>query len=683
VVDQVAFLPDAINGRARERDWLWNMGDWMISKKRYWGLALPIWVDIVTGDFEVIGGREELSRRAVEGWEQFDGHSPHRPFLDKVRICNPKTGNIMERIPDVGNPWLDAGIVPFSTMGYYRDRGEWAKWFPADFITESFPGQFRNWFYAILAMSARMEGRAPMKVLLGHALVRDQNGEEMHKSNGNSIEFNGAADLGYELFHERDPKLSVTAQAKRDLPPGYVSCAEGEAVIEGKPKPVVTGRYKPIGADVIRWMYFRHNPAVNINIGPGPADEVRARFHLKLWNVYAFFCNYARLDSFDPAQPPLPLLARADIDRWILSELQGLVTTARSAFDEYDSQRFCLAAEEYVDDKLSNWYVRRSRRRFWKNEQGDDKCGAYQTLFCVLVTLAKLIAPVNPFLAESLYQNLVVKTGAGGPASVHLCDYPVPDPSFVESQLSGDVNALLRLTQLGLAARNMAKIKVRQPLTELVVQPRDADDRRAVTRFAVELCDELNVKSVSLRDPLTNPGPLLTVDVRPNMRTLGTKFGAQIKAACEALSVPPAPELVAKARGDAPFALGGFTFDPADVVVAYRAPEGYVGIEDGGTQIAIDARLTDELRAEGLGRDVVRHVQTVRKESGLEMEDRIVLFLGTESPLLRGAIDTHRDTIARETLTAQWATEVPARGNRKTVKVEGGELTIALERACS
>ncbi|HEX3313622.1 MAG TPA: class I tRNA ligase family protein, partial [Gemmataceae bacterium] len=247
VVGQVTFLPESINGKARELDWLRNMGDWMISKKRYWGLALPIWVDPETGDFEVIGGYEELKSRAVEGWAEFEGHDPHRPWIDLVKIKNPKTGNLMSRIGDVGNPWLDAGIVPYSTMGYAENHAEWEKWFPADFITECFPGQFRNWFYSLLAMSTMITGRPPFKVLLGHALVRDEHGEEMHKSAGNSIPFEGAANDGYE--------------------------------VNGK-------KYPPMSADVMRWMYCRQPFAQNINFGPHIAEEVRGKVHLKLWNTY-------------------------------------------------------------------------------------------------------------------------------------------------------------------------------------------------------------------------------------------------------------------------------------------------------------------------------------------------------------------------------------------------------------
>ncbi len=680
VTETATFLPESINGRAKERNWLENMGDWMISKKRYWGLALPIWVDEQTGDFEVIGSREELKARAVEGWEQFEGHSPHRPWIDLVKIRNPKTGNLMSRIPDVGNPWLDAGIVPYSTMGYNRDRQYWKQWFPADFITESFPGQFRNWFYAILAMSTMMEGKCPFKVLLGHGLVRDQNGEEMHKSKGNSIDFNGAADSGYELFVERKEKLSVEEQAKKELPAGYLSCYEGEAIIDGKAKKVVKGRYHPIGADVIRWMYCRHNPAMNINIGPGPADEIRAKFHLKLLNVYAFFCNYARLDGFDPTAPQVPLAQRPDIDRWILSDLQKLIALARSAFDRYDVQAFCLEVERFVDDKLSNWYVRRNRRRFWKSEQGTDKQAAYQTLYTVLVTLTKLIAPIVPFLTESMYQNLVIQGTAGKrnePLSVHLCDYPGAESSLIDETLSADIEALLRLVSLGLAARNQAKIKVRQPLAELKVQPAGEADRRAVERFADQICEELNIKRVTLHDP--SQGALLTQEVKPNLKTLGPKFGAQLKAVQAAIAAAAATELASKVQAGAPFTLGEFTLEPTDVVLTNKAPDGWSGWVDRGTQVLLDTRLTEELALEGMARDVVRQVQELRKQSGLEMEDRISLFLDTPSTILRSAIDTHRDYIAGETLTTGWVTTQPG-GNSVRVKVEGNELTIALRK---
>src|SRR5262249_35847649 len=309
VVEKVTFLPESINGKARELDWLRNMGDWMISKKRFWGLALPIWVDDQTGQFEVMGSREELKKRAVAGWAKFEGNTPHRPWIDLVKIKNPKTGNLMSRIPDVGNPWLDAGIVPFSTMKYNTDPKYWEKWFPADFITESFPGQFRNWFYSMLAMSTMMEQKAPFKVLLGHGLVRDQWGDDMHKSKGNAIPFEGAADgapikgksyLGYVIKHELKP-------GEPQVVPGAIESEVVEEERDGHKVRVAVAYCGPMSADLMRWMYCRHNPAQNINFGPGPAEELRSKFILKLWNTYAFFTNYARLDGFDPKAKAVPV----------------------------------------------------------------------------------------------------------------------------------------------------------------------------------------------------------------------------------------------------------------------------------------------------------------------------------------------------------------------------------------
>jgi isoleucyl-tRNA synthetase len=692
VTKQVTFLPEAISGRARELKWLEQMGNWMISKKRYWGLALPIWVDEKTGEFEVIGSREELKRRAVEGWDEFEGHTPHRPWVDKVKIRNPRTGNLMSRIADVGNPWLDAGIVPYSTMGYNKDRAYWEKWFPADFITESFPGQFRNWFYAILAMSTMMENRPPFQVLLGHALVRDQNGETMSKTKGNAIEFNGAADAGYELFCERDPKRRVEQQAKEDLPHGWTAFSEGEVVIDGQRKQVVKGQYRPIGADVIRWLYCRSNPAANINFGPETADEVRSRFLLKVWNSYAFFCNYARLDGFDAAAPPVPVRERPAIDRWILSDLQLLIRTAREAFEAFNVQAFCLEAERFVDDKLSNWYIRSNRRRFWKSEESKDKLAAYQTLYTVLTTLTKLFAPIMPFLTEAMYKNLVPE-GARKDVSVHLVDFPQVNCQQVDEDLSKDMEALLRLVKLGSAARNSVKLKVRQPLAEMRVQPSaELDtlgnlrfrDRRAVDRFADQICDELNIKRVTLHDP--SQGPLLRFEIKPNMKTLGPKFGPRLKEVLAALATADPAELARKVQAgekfELPCASGTVELEPADVVVQLKAPEGWAGVADRGTQIVVDARLTEELKQEGMARDVVRHVQELRKSSNLEMEDRIVLHLATESAALAQAIKVHQSYICSETLATQLSPR-PLEGkdvHQASVKIDGQSLTIQLRR---
>jgi isoleucyl-tRNA synthetase len=514
-------------------------------------------------------------------------------------------------------------------MGYNRDRKTWEKWFPADFITESFPGQFRNWFYSLLAMSAMMTGRAPFKTLLGYALVRDEKGDEMHKSKGNAIPFEEGAER--------------------------------------------------MSADLMRWVFCRHTVANNLNFGYGPAEEVRSKLILKLWNTYAFFCNYARLDKFDPKTPQVAVGDRPDIDRWILSDLQLLVQAARKNLEEYNVQAFCLAAEEFVDDKLSNWYVRRNRRRFWKSEESADKLAAYQTLYTVLTTLTKVFAPVIPFLTESMYRNLV---SSGD--SVHLADFPEADDRLIDRDLSEDMDALLRLVSLGSAARNSVKIKVRQPLAEMKVQPNGKGEAQAVSRFGEQICEELNIKKVSLHEVAR--GSLLSFDVKPNMKTLGPKFGPRLKEVSGAVAQADPSRLAQQALSgktvELPCPNGAVILDPADFIVSLRAPEGWAGVADRSTQVVIDARITDDLKKEGMARDVVRQVQDLRKQSNLEMQDRIVLNLETESPMLREAIEKHKEYICSETLAVELSAQ-PLAGegvHTATVKIDGQALTIRLKR---
>jgi isoleucyl-tRNA synthetase len=535
-------------------------------------------------------------------------------------------------------------------MRYNTDRAYWEKWFPGNFITESFPGQFRNWFYSLLAMSTMMVNRLPTRVILGHGLVRDQWDRPMHKTAGNSIPFEGAADEGYTLT---DPKGARS-------------------------------HYPPMSADLIRWLFCRSNPSNNVDFGPGPADELRSKFTLKLWNTFAFFCDNARQakGGFDVAAPEIPVKQRPDMDRWILSDLQLLVRKAREEFERFSVMAFCLEAEKFVDERLSNWYVRRNKRRFWKSEESEDKLAAYQTLYTILLTFTKLCAPVMPFLTEVMYQNLAA--GKAKLPSVHLSDFPEPDESLIDQELSDDMEALLDLVKLGSAARNTVKIKVRQPLAEMRVQPAGDRERRAVERFADQFCDELNIKKVTLIE--RGQGPLLLPEVKSNPKTMGPKFGPRLKevqaalanldpiVACERLQASQALEL------DCPS--GPVTLEPADVVMQQKAPEGWAGAAERGTQVAIDTRITEALELEGLAREVVRQVQELRKQSALQMEDRIELYLGTDSPKLRQAIETHRAYIASETLTVRWSSK-PLEGpdvHRTTVKIGGQTLTIELRK---
>jgi isoleucyl-tRNA synthetase len=465
--------------------------------------------------------------------------------------------------------------------------------------------------------------------------VRDEKGEEMHKSKGNAIPFEESAEK--------------------------------------------------MGVDVMRWVFCRHNPANNINFGYGPADEIRNRFIFKLWNTYAFFCNYARLDGFDPNAPAVPVRERPDIDRWILSDLQLLIQTARREFENYNVMAFCLAAETFVAEKLSNWYVRRNRRRFWKSEKSEDKLAAYQTLYNVLTTLVRLFAPVMPFLTEVMYQNLEQSRSeeAGRALSIHHCNFPEVDESLIDTELSTDMEALLRLVSLGSAARNSVRIKVRQPLAEIVIQPGNDSERHAVQRYAEQISEELNLKKVSLHDPAQ--GPLLRYGVNLNLKTLGPKFGERVKEIRTALAALDSNSLVAKLQAGGSIELDcagtAVVLNENDILLNAKAPDGWTGLIDRGTQLLLAVRINEELAREGMAREVVRHVQELRKKSGLEMEDRIILYFATESPALRRAVESHNAYISAETLAVKWA-NIPLDGDAHTtsVRVDGQPLTIQLRK---
>ncbi len=458
------WIPDW--GLDREIDWLNHMSDWLISKKRYWGLALPIWECPKCGTFEVIGSKEELKEKAIEGWEDlpagrqgFEGHSPHRPWVDRVKIKCAKCGGEASRIADVGNPWLDAGIVPFSTLidpkskkvSYLSDKKYWAEWFPADFVTEGFAGQFKNWFYSILAMSTVLEGRSPFKTLLGHATVVDEKGEEMHKSKGNAIWFDDAAEK--------------------------------------------------IGVDVMRWMYTTQNPVQDLRFGYRLADEARRRFHLLLWNVYNYFVTYAVLDNFKFKISNLKL--ENVLDRWILSKLNNLIKIVTGSLEEYDAYSASLAIEGFVTD-LSTWYIRRSR----------DRVGPafYQTTHQVLLTLTKLLAPFIPFLAEEIFKNLSEEE------SVHLQDWPKENEDLIDNDLEQKMVLIREVVEMGHSQRKAAGIKVRQPLSKFSI----FNFQFSIDEDLINLIkDELNVKQVAVKTGKGEMKGELDTTITPELKEEG------------------------------------------------------------------------------------------------------------------------------------------------------------------
>src|SRR5437588_5872189 len=569
VVDTITWIPDF--GREREQDWLRNMGDWMISKKRYWGLTLPIFECAACGWFDVIGGEEELKARAVAGWEQFEGHTPHRPWVDAVKIACARCGAPASRIADVGNPWLDAGIVPFSTLHYRHDRDYWRKWFPAEFITESFPGQFRNWFYSLLCMSTVLEDTAPFQTCLGFATLLDERGEEFHKSKGNAIPFD-----------------------------------EGAAVMS---------------ADAMRWLFTNHNPAMNLKFGYKLAEEVRRRFMIPLWNVYSFFVIYATIDGFDPTAHAMPVAERSVLDRWIIAELHVTIDELTQGLENWDTARGTRALEAFVDN-LSNWYVRRSRRRYWKSEEDTDKTSAYLTLYEALATLLRLLAPYTPFLSEEIYQNLVRSVDPNAPESVHLTDWPLAEKALVDRALLDAVRLTRRVVGLGLAARNAARIKVRQPLARLRVTVRDEAEWRALQPFMDQILDELNVKAL---ERLGDDAAVATYTLRPVTPLLGPRLGARLPAVKRALGALDQAEAVATVRRGEPLRLtvAGETVElaPDEVQVMAAGRPGYAVSEEMGHLAALATEKRPECRDEGLAREFVHRVQTMRKNAGFDSAD--------------------------------------------------------------
>ncbi|HEU5298595.1 MAG TPA: class I tRNA ligase family protein, partial [bacterium] len=624
VTRRIRWIPEF--GLDRELDWLRNMRDWMISKKRYWGLALPIYECASCGAFDVLGSREELRERALQGWEAFEGHSPHRPWIDAVKIRCARCGGTSTRIPDVGNPWLDAGIVSMSTLRYRTDRTYWRQWFPADFITESFPGQYRNWFYSLLVMGTVLAGQEPFRTCLGHASVRDERGREMHKSWGNAIEFNEAADRA--------------------------------------------------GVDVMRWLYCMQNPQANLNFGYGALDEVRRRFVIPLWNVVAFFVTYANLERFQPTDLLRAPGRLGTLDRWLLSRLQRLITAVRERLDAYDPQGASRPIEAFVDD-LSNWYVRRSRRRFWKSEADDDKRAAYYTLYRTLVTLSTLLAPFVPYLAERIYQDLVRPVGERTPVSVHLCNCPEPDEALLDERLETEMDAVRGLVVRGRAARGHAKLKVRQPLPAVLLVTKVHSLRKRPELLEI-LADELNVKAVRFVD---DPGRYVSFEVKPRFDVLGPKYGAVVQEIARSLrKVDPGAALQTLER-DGRLILA---VDNQDVVLSrddletrMHEARGYAAEGSGGEFAILETELTPELLLEGQARELVHQVQGLRKEADLAVDDRIVLhYDGAIDPL----VAAHRDYIMRETLAVELRAGLPAGAPVHDVRLDGVNIRLTIAR---
>jgi isoleucyl-tRNA synthetase len=617
VVDQIRWIPTF--GYERELDWLLNMRDWMISKKRYWGLALPIYDCRNCGTFEVIGGREELRERAIDGWERFEGHTPHRPYVDEVRITCRTCGEPVSRIPDVGNPWLDAGIVPFSTLHYREEPEYWSKWFPADFITESFPGQFRNWFYALLAMSTVLRRELPFRTIFGYATLFGEDGRPMHKSWGNAIEFDEAAER--------------------------------------------------MGVDVMRWMFANARPEENILFGWHAADAARREL-LVLWNVYAFFITYARVADWNPdlGAPTGDESARTPLDRWILSRTAGLAAEAEARLSDYDTLGAARAVTRFVDD-LSTWYLRRSRRRFSRRDDGQGASSAFATLHQALVATARVLAPTLPFLSESMYQNLVVSNDPAAPDSVHLTRWPTTElAGYRDERLEAAMTTARRAVELARTLRGQAGLKVRQPLARmwLALPGGELPERDALLELIGE---EVNVKSVEL---IGDESELVERRVKPLLPKIGRKLGSAVPAVLAA-----ARDGAFEIHADGSVSLAGLTLAPDEVEILATPRPGTAVAHDEGLVVVIDTALTPELRTEADVRELARAIQDLRKDAGLALTDRIEVWIDGLSP----EVAAHTDRIAADTLAEQITLARPSDGHKaSTVELQSGRVQVALRR---
>jgi isoleucyl-tRNA synthetase len=566
----------------RMDDWLRNMDDWNISRRRYFGLPLPFY-PCVCGHLNVIGSRAELEERAVRGLEGLE--ELHRPWIDAVAIRCEKCDGEVERIEEVGDAWLDAGIVHFSTLGWQNsewieegnatgaarglttadlpDHAYWEDWFPADWVSEG-RAQIRLWFYAQCFMAVTLTGRQPYRRVLTYENVLDETGREMHKSWGNAIELNEALER--------------------------------------------------MGADAMRWVYCEQNPAQDLRFGYSLAEEVKRRL-LTLWNSAGFLVTYANIAGWEPKWGRKPETAHP-LDRWLVARTRQLVSEAEAAYERYWTPALTSAFESYVED-LSNWYIRRSRRRFW-----DGDAEALEALWWSLVQALRVVAPVMPFLTDHLWRTLV----PGGPESVHLAGWP--EEAAPEDGLLEEMAAVRRVVELGRQARAQSGLKLRQPLRRLVVQGAEAAQGQAG-----EIADELSVKEVEF-----GPVEATELRVKPNLPVLGPKLGKELGPLRAKLEAGEFEELDGgRLRVD------GHELSPEEVIVERRGKEGWAVAGEDGLTVALDLALDDELELEGRAREAIHQVNTMRKDAGLEITDRIVLTLPQD-------LAAHEEWIARETL---------------------------------
>jgi len=615
----------------RMQDWLDNMGNWCISRKRYWGLPLPFFDCKECGELTVIGSKEELFKVAVEGTDNLP--ELHRPWIDDVKIKCPKCNALVQKVTEVGDCWLDAGIVPFSTMKYLEDPEYWEKWFPIETVCEM-REQIRLWFYAQLFMSVALTDKPPYKQVVVHEKVNDKDGRAMHKSWGNAIWFSEAVNK--------------------------------------------------IGADVIRWTFAKAPLHQTVNFGYYIEDEVKP-FFLTLWNLYSFFATFANLDNFDPNNIPkevnLNEANRPLLDRWLLSQVNLLIKDVRKEMDKANTRSAVLLLEQFVET-LSTWYVRRSRRRFWKNENSLEKYSAYTSLYDTLLTVIKLMAPIVPFLSEAMFQNLVRNVDPTAPLSVHLTEYPKVNEKLIDVHLNQEMDTLLNAVKLGRAARSKANIRLRQPLVELKLYSKQAKDKDVLLKFKQEILSELNVKKLKF---VANPEKLFELKLKPNYRVLGPVLKNNMENLVEALSqleqtdimeayYHPEQNIVLTIHG----VKKPLTLNLTNDLVLEIKELGSLTVTIGDDlAVALETKLTPELKLEGLARDIVRHIQNLRKSEDLQVDDKITVYYQGNEKIL-AAFTKFAEYIKTETLSTTLKNTSKKTANR--LSILGEELLLSIEK---
>ena len=617
----INWIPESI-GKGRFGDWLENVQDWGISRNRYWGTPLNIW-ECECGHMHSIGSRQELFE--MSGDERAKTVELHRPYIDEITITCPVCGKPMHRVPEVIDCWFDSGAMPFAQHHYpFENKELFEQQFPAQFISEAVD-QTRGWFYSLLAESTLLFNKAPYEnvIVLGH--VQDENGQKMSKSKGNAV----------------DPFEAL----------------------------------ETYGADAIRWYFYINSAPWLPNRFHGKAvQEGQRKFMSTLWNTYAFFVLYANIDEFDATKYKLEYDKLSVMDKWLLSKLNTVIQTVDDNLANYRIPEAARALQEFVDD-MSNWYVRRSRERFWAKGMEQDKINAYMTLYTALVTISKVAAPMIPFMTEDIYQNLVRSIDKDAPESVHLCDFPTANKEWIDKELEDNMEHLLDIVVMGRACRNTANIKNRQPIAKMYVKA----DYKLSEFYVTIIEDELNVKSVEFTDNIEN---FISYTFKPQLKTVGPKYGKLLGGIRQALSTLDGNKAMAELRssGELKLDINGneVVLSEGDLLIDTAQMEGFVTESDNNLAVVLDTNLTPELIEEGFVREIISKIQTMRKEAGFEVMDKINVYV-KDNKVIEDIMKAHAEEIQSEVLAEEILPDT-TQGYEKEWNINSQKVTLAVEK---